>query len=241
MLCPNGEMDLWHLHTLLPQSLGAGPDCQVCPDGFFSHHRLCAHYCPSEECFHWILHPRITWAGRNPQGSNSTLQSGAVWCLLKMLPFFPFCHANELLFCLLPLKIPKTCICWPQILPGFGLNHHLKWIRDIFVLCVRERVGRTLFIVTKAGTGSKAATCYTAFPQKHSTNCHFSHWIPERSSAPSAKAFLALHPASQLPFSQSALDRISGLWSFVHLSAKGGLCWKFRLNLANWEIFVTLH
>lgn len=140
----------------------------------------------------------------------------------------------------------KICICQPQILPGFGLNQHIKWVREIFVLCVWERVGCTLFACHQ-GTDRKQSchSCYhMALPQKHSTNCHFSHWIPEGSSGPSAKTFLALHPTSQLPFSRSAAEENIRPVVICPSVCKGRVmdpCWKLQLNLAKWEIFVSLH
>lgn len=58
------------------------------------------------------------------------------------------------------------------------------------------------------------------------------------------KIFLPYPQLPNFPSPGLLLKRASGLWSFVHHSAKGRVMdprWKFQLNLAKREIFVTLH
>lgn len=79
MACPNGVMDLWHLHS------GC---CFEAPEVFpcaLMASEKCAHFCPGAEDFHWILHPRISRAGRNPQGSNFAVRSCVI--SFKAAPF----------------------------------------------------------------------------------------------------------------------------------------------------------
>lgn len=86
----------------------------LCPDGFPSHHRLCAHFCPSEECFHWILNPRTSVAGRDPQRSSPTSLSGAVCSLLKMPHFFPFDMLKNYCFIFCLYRCKNLCLLAPN-------------------------------------------------------------------------------------------------------------------------------